>query len=89
MLIEAQVILLKHCSTALGQRLYAVFETIDGRQLGVWVPADCAAVSLLRVGDTVSLKRDTQGRLHLAPQPLSYATNLGIFALLKNLWRLV
>jgi hypothetical protein len=89
MLIEAQVMSLNFRSTSNGERIYAVFKTIDGNEVGIWAPADHAALQGLRSGDTVSLRRSHQGHLHLAPQPLTYLSQLGIFALLNRSWRLI
>lgn len=88
-LVEAQVISLTPRTTALGDRIYAVFRAVDGSVLGFWSNADHPALRTLRVGDTVSLKRDAKGHLHLAPQPESYANRIGIFALLQRPWRLL
>jgi hypothetical protein len=88
-LIEAQVTSLTTRATALGDRIYAVFKAVDGSTLGFWSHADHPALRTLRVGDTVTLKRDAKGHLSLAPQPASYANRTGIFALLQRPWRLI
>lgn len=87
-LIEAEVISLTSRSTARGDRIYAVFKAVDGSTLGFWSQADHPALQGLRVGDPVTLKRNSKGHLYLAFQPVSYASGIGIFALLQRPWRL-
>lgn len=87
-LIEARVTSLTTRATTLGDRTYAVFEAVDGSVLGFWSRADHPALQTLRVNDTVSLMRKANGHLSLAPQPVSYANRVGIFALIQRLWRL-
>lgn len=88
-LIEARVTSLTTRTTSLGDRTYAIFEAVDGSTLGFWSHADHPALVTLRVGDTVALKRKANGHLTLAPQPVSYTSRVGIFALLQRLWRLI
>lgn len=68
MVIPASVKSLRQFQTRTGARLYVVFETADGRTLGVWVPADDGSVSHLRLGDRVRLQQDRHQRLHFSPR---------------------
>ncbi|MEB3212660.1 MAG: hypothetical protein VKL39_14970 [Leptolyngbyaceae bacterium] len=88
-LIDAQVTSLTVRATDLGDRMYAVFKTMDGSLLGFWSDADHPALRTLRVGDTVALKRNAKGHLTLAPQPAANTNATGIFALLLRPWRLL
>ena len=88
-LIEAHVTSLTTRATALGDRMYAVFQAVDGSVLGFWTHAGHPALRTLRVGDTVALKRNANGHLSLAPQSASYANRIGFFALLQRPWRLI
>ena len=88
-LIDAHVTSLTTCATALGDRIYAVFQAVDGSVLGFWSHADHPALRSLRVGDTVVLKRNTKGHLSLAPQLAFSANRIGFFALLQRPWRLI
>ncbi|MGJ3252402.1 MAG: hypothetical protein ACFE0J_14940 [Elainellaceae cyanobacterium] len=57
-------------ATALGDRTYAVFKVADGTDLGFWSSAEHPVLKLLQVGDQISLRRSSNGRLRLVdPQP--------------------
>jgi hypothetical protein len=88
-LIEARVKSFTAHDTASGDRIYAVFTAVDGSILGLWSHADHPALKHLRIGDRVLLKRNLNGHLSLAAQPVSFANRIGIFALLQRLWRLL
>lgn len=87
--VNAQVTSLTVRATALGDRTYAVFETVDGSMLGFWSRADHPALQALHIGDTVVLKRKPNGHLSLASPSVFLANPVGIFALLQRLWRLI
>lgn len=63
--VEAQVKLIKTKATSLGQRTYVVFTTVDGRDVGIWAPADHQQLLQLQEGDQVYLRRDARGHYHL------------------------
>lgn len=88
-LVKAHVALLSIHSTTLGDRIYAVFNTIDGSTLGLWSDSQHPILRTLRVGDAVMLKRNAKGHLSLASQPTANANPIGMFNPLQRLWRLL
>lgn len=87
-LIEARVVTLTPRTTAWGDRIYAVFQAVDGSTLGYWDHADHPILCSLRLGDSITLRRKANGRLTLAPEPVHQA-EYGLFNLLQRLWRLL
>ena len=97
-LVAARVTALTPRSTALGDRIYAVFKTVDGSTLGFWACAEHPVLRSLRVGDAIALTRKTNGRLSFpSSQSVSNAhvraqhgaQPASILVLLQRLWRLI
>ena len=96
-LVAARMTALTSCLMALGDRIYAVFKTVDGSTLGFWACAEHPVLRSLRVGDAIALTRKPNGRLSFPSQSVSNAhvhaqhgvQPAGIFVLLQRLWRLI
>ena len=81
--IQAQVHSLTTISTTLGDRTYAVFNTIDGAMVGFWADTNHRYLRTLRIGDAVTLKRDANGHLSLASQSMNF------FVRLQRFWKVL
>jgi hypothetical protein len=64
-LVSARVKSILPKVTRSGSRLYAVFVTDEGQELGLWAPADHSMLSTLHSGDQVLFSRDVKGSHHL------------------------
>ncbi len=51
-IVEAELISIEFFSTPRGERLYALFHTIEGKPIGIWTAAD-DSISYLNSGDRV------------------------------------
>ncbi|MGK7887739.1 MAG: hypothetical protein AB4042_00295 [Leptolyngbyaceae cyanobacterium] len=83
--IPAQVKALACRTTDLGNRIYAVFNTVDGATLGFWDHADHPVLRSLNIGDSITLYRKPNGHLTLLP-PTQPKANQGLMTTLKRLW---
>jgi hypothetical protein len=94
---QAHLTSLKRLTTPLGQRIYAVFKTVEGSEVGIWTSANHKILAALKMGDVVFLKRNAQGHLELAPtslfsgQPMSNLAQFLAFLqhFLQHHWRLL
>jgi hypothetical protein len=84
MLLRAQLISLNTHLTQRGQRLYAVFESPDGDQVGLWTLADHPSLARSQVGDYVWFEQDERGSLHLARPARQQGFLNGVRSLLSS-----
>ncbi|MBE9077085.1 hypothetical protein IQ241_07205 [Romeria aff. gracilis LEGE 07310] len=86
MLTEAQVVSLKFCPTRRGDRVYTVFKTVDGQELGLWRAAS-PDIGRLSIGDRVALKRDRGGHWQIVSKRSS-PIQTGFYSRLWPTWQL-
>lgn len=89
MWIEAETVSIKRYATARGERLYAVFRSKDGSQMGIWSPLGHPHLRRLHLGDRVILQRSASGRLGLVPQPQALLAQVGLWLLRNRYWQLI